>query len=792
MSPIRVGNLSKGVYKSTSAVNSRIEETRYPGLSLSRRYPAQSKECGGSSEPQRFCDKDFARTWLGAKFSKESIAANTGSSLSRCKISNKPCSSHITRGKEAEVKRSNIQIVKETYNVSERDIQYHRAIELDSSDGEMGALAYQTIAMGLFNAMEEEETELESDYSDNASSEDRNEMVAGGSQSNQRADVEGYSVGGTHDRFQPQRLGSPSEKYRNTRSMVRGRTVSPSKYSGAQSGLEGNSRTGRAAEGSIFDAESRQLSSSSLSEEARRNAQPQLNEGIATDYAMDGGLLAEHVGSSCSGGSKRTGRFPQQSDNEQARVGTESRGVPTNSGEMGVARERLDGVPKQSQGQSILFKGQRCFDAELEHRALVHFSSDTPDIKSLEKDKSREGRSHSYPPGLAEETVVSSAQIHVNGQTTETTDQEGSVNARPNVSSGPAGISTQGLEIERQRLVSEGFSMAVIDTMLAARKMSTNKTYDRVWKVFLAWLQQKNILLQDLSVIQILDFLQAGFEKGLSLRTLKLQVSAISALTEKQWAKDTKIIKFVTGVMHLRPPCRVWSAAWDLQLVLEVLTADPFEPLEEISEMLLTLKMVFLTAVVSARRVSDLQALSAEPPFTIIQQDKVILRAVPGYLPKVVKNFYLNQETILPSFFSNYTSELEKTWHMLDMVRCMTVYLKRTKTWRKSNRLFVIPNGNRRGQAASVTTISRWIVNCIKLAYQKKEKQFPKGVRAHSTRALSTSWAFQAEVSAEHICKTASWNSARTFLKHYQVEVRAKTQEEFGSKVLEAVCGSKR
>uniref|UniRef100_A0A803JVL6 Core-binding (CB) domain-containing protein n=1 Tax=Xenopus tropicalis TaxID=8364 RepID=A0A803JVL6_XENTR len=386
--------------------------------------------------------------------------------------------------------------------------------------------------------------------------------------------------------------------------------------------------------------------------------------------------------------------------------------------------------------------------------------------------------------------MVCTSQIHASGQTSETAIQKRFIESRANPTSSSANISPEGLEIERQRLVTEGMSASVIDTMLAARKTSTNKTYDRVWKVFLPWLQQKDITIENLSVIHILDFLQAGFEKSLSLRTLKLQVSAISALTETQWAKDPKIIKFLTGVMHLRPPNRALSAVWDLRLVLEALTSKPFEPLEETSDMFLTLKIVFLTALVSARRVSDLQALSAVPPFTIIQQDKVIMRAVTEYLPKVVKTFHLNQETVLPSFFSDYTSEQEKRWHTLDMVRMVTVYLKRTKTWRKSDRLFVIPNGNRRGQAASVPTISRWIVNCIRLAYQNQGEQFPKGVRAHSTRALSTSWAFQAQVSADQICKTASWSSARTFLRHYRVDVQTKPQKEFGKRVLEAVCGN--
>lgn len=54
---------------------------------------------------------------------------------------------------------------------------------------------------------------------------------------------------------------------------------------------------------------------------------------------------------------------------------------------------------------------------------------------------------------------------------------------------------------------------------------------------------------------------------------------------------------------------------WDLSLVLQGLTKAPFEPIEEASLRFLTLKTILLVAVTSARRISELQALSIKEPF---------------------------------------------------------------------------------------------------------------------------------------------------------------------------------
>ena len=77
-----------------------------------------------------------------------------------------------------------------------------------------------------------------------------------------------------------------------------------------------------------------------------------------------------------------------------------------------------------------------------------------------------------------------------------------------------------------------------------------------------------------------------------------------------------------------------------------------FEPICHIPLILLGRKLAFLIAISSARRVSELEALSCKEPNLVCHKDKIVLRPHPAFLPKVVSSFHLNQDIVLPSFFS--------------------------------------------------------------------------------------------------------------------------------------------
>lgn len=82
----------------------------------------------------------------------------------------------------------------------------------------------------------------------------------------------------------------------------------------------------------------------------------------------------------------------------------------------------------------------------------------------------------------------------------------------------------------------------------------------------------------------MLEFLQDRFS------TLKVYVMAIALVT-----------RFLHGTLRLRPASRIRVPAWDLAIVLEVLSATRFKPIETVPEKFLTLK-TFLLAITYLKR----------------------------------------------------------------------------------------------------------------------------------------------------------------------------------------------
>ncbi len=111
------------------------------------------------------------------------------------------------------------------------------------------------------------------------------------------------------------------------------------------------------------------------------------------------------------------------------------------------------------------------------------------------------------------------------------------------------------------------------------------------------------------SVGPVLEFLEEKLVAGAAATTLRVYIAAIAAqreLDEIPLGRRRMTSAFMHGVRWLRP---VRVPSWDLSVVLEGLMAALFEPLESAPEWILTLKVILLLALMSLKRVGDLQAL---------------------------------------------------------------------------------------------------------------------------------------------------------------------------------------
>ncbi|XP_072001921.1 uncharacterized protein [Engystomops pustulosus] len=182
-------------------------------------------------------------------------------------------------------------------------------------------------------------------------------------------------------------------------------------------------------------------------------------------------------------------------------------------------------------------------------------------------------------------------------------------------------------------------------------------------------------------------------------------------------------------------------------------------------------------------QISALSAFFDHP----LADHRITLTLDPSFVPKVASRFHKNQEIILPSFYGNPSSSKELEWHSLDVRRSVLEYLKATKPWRKDHNLFVQFQGKNKGVKASKTTIARWLKTAIASCYTEQGKEVPPNLKAHSTRAISASWAEKRGASLEQICRAATWVSSSTFAKHYRLDLPNSQDLAFGQKVLQAV-----
>lgn len=82
---------------------------------------------------------------------------------------------------------------------------------------------------------------------------------------------------------------------------------------------------------------------------------------------------------------------------------------------------------------------------------------------------------------------------------------------------------------------------------------------------------------------------------------------------DKTAGQHPLISGFMKGARPKWPVSRQMVPLWDLSIVLEALSQHTFEPSESIGLKFLSLKMALLVALVTAKCVSDLQALSVSP-----------------------------------------------------------------------------------------------------------------------------------------------------------------------------------
>ena len=190
-------------------------------------------------------------------------------------------------------------------------------------------------------------------------------------------------------------------------------------------------------------------------------------------------------------------------------------------------------------------------------------------------------------------------------------------------------------------------------------------------------------------------------------------------------SKDENLTCLLDSFHRDRPKGRRGIPSWNLSLVLHKLTKAPFEPLKEASLKHLTFKTVFLLALCSGKRRSEIHAWLHKNIRHQSDWSKVSLYPSPSFLSKnqLAKE---GPDSVAPVVIPALAPTLDKSLkgdRSLCPVRALHYYLDRTSDLRQNRELVFVSFKKGFDKDISPATISSWIKQTVILCYKLSDQE---------------------------------------------------------------------
>ena len=333
----------------------------------------------------------------------------------------------------------------------------------------------------------------------------------------------------------------------------------------------------------------------------------------------------------------------------------------------------------------------------------------------------------------------------------------------------------------------QGFSEAVAARIEAPQRRSTRSVYEAKWTIFTKWCLSNQVDFRAPPLKAIADFLLHLFQDK------KLQPGTIdgyrSAIADKlgnstiNVSKDENLTRLLDSFHRDRPKGRRGIPSWNLSLVLHQLTKAPFEPLKESSLKHLAFKTVFLLALGSGKRRSEIHAWLHKNIRHQSDWSKVSLYPSPSFLSKnqLAKE---GPDSVAPVVIPALAPSLDRSLkgdRSLCPVRALRYYLDRTADLMQNKELVFVSFKKGFDKDISPATISSWIKQTVVLCYELSDQEALTlhQVKAHDVRAFAASKAFQSGISLDQILSACHWKSHNTFTQFYLKDVAWADSELF-------------
>ena len=313
-----------------------------------------------------------------------------------------------------------------------------------------------------------------------------------------------------------------------------------------------------------------------------------------------------------------------------------------------------------------------------------------------------------------------------------------------------------------------GFSSTVAGQLVFCRRQSTRLNYQARWGTYRKWCRDFGHRSSSPSIAKIAEFFTYIFKrKGAALSTIKGYRAMLSAVFKFPLPEisTSPILKDLIRSFEISAPRPLFPPPpWDLDKVLQFLSGPPFEPLARASFLNKTKKALFLLAMATVKRVSELQALSFSVSF---QGEDLVLYYDPFLRAKTESAANpLPRSVIVPSL-------LDFAGDLPERVQCPVRAIKFLRKAARSasyipSRLFVSPRNPER--AMSKNAMSFYLRQIIVDSGAVSSSRPP---RAHDIRGIATSLNYYSNLSLSNLMQVATWKSNRVFASRYLKEVSA-------------------
>ena len=329
----------------------------------------------------------------------------------------------------------------------------------------------------------------------------------------------------------------------------------------------------------------------------------------------------------------------------------------------------------------------------------------------------------------------------------------------------------------RRRLRSLGASQETLRLVESGHRPSTQTVYACHWARWYAWCVKHNVSAISPTEIDLANHLaQLSTVHSLSPSCMRVRRSAIlTTLRQLGYPLDLSssvVHDVIRGAAAIRVRVAPCVPKWDLFLLLAFLREPRFEPLEAASLVNLTRKTVFLLTLATARRISEIHAISGLPSDVAYLPDGSLeLMFLPEFLAKNQVPGDASPVISIPTLDTVTCPDDPDRSNC--PVRALRIYRRRTESKRKAGQrcLFMSINPNHTKDVRK-NTLARWISNLIKEAYSwaisKDFSYLPLiAPKTHEIRAWSASLGHANNVPMGRLLQAAYWRSEDIFINHY-------------------------